>query len=580
MLFGEKELPFEVNTDCEIDDFTARCVMNPNSRKRLMWDCLGMIVLCYDLLLIPLQLTFPEEIGSSVFSIIGSVTLFYWTFDIGASFAVGYYAKDGKLIMGCKKIAYHYCTSWFGLDLIIVSVDWLTRLLNFLSGELASSGNQMVVGLGRVGKLLRGLHVLRTLKLLRLAKLRVLWHTIQDHIDSEYLSTMLNIMKYIVVIIAVNHYIACVWYAVGNSKEYEDTWVINHGFEHESTAYKYFTSLHWSLTQFTPASMSVQPHNLKERVFGVVILLFALIVFSSFLSSITSAMTCLRTMGASEERQFWLLRKYFRQHHISRELSTRIMRFVSVVVMMNRARLQKKEVTFLGLLSDPLHHELHAELFRSNLTVHPLFATLCEKYQILLGKICSTSITSLPLSRRDVVFWAEDPARCMYFVSLGEILYFPMRDVSHPIHVKSCVNAVIPESGNSDEALQSSWLCETILWTPWMHQGTGKSNMQTELLQLNPAPFRTTLLEHPVHASFAKRYALHFVDQLNQASHEISDLEENLVTREDMISMVDSDNIIRKSSKTVNNNDMLQKATGVAEKVEEKLGGVFHRLGL
>merc|ERR1712232_57255 len=169
----------------------------------------------------------------------------------------------------------------------------------------------------------------------------------------------------------------------------------------------------------------------------------------------------------------------------------------------------------------------------------------------------------------------------MCFISRGEILYFPRRDVSRPIQVRDTPCSE-DESWNEDEPAtsQGSWLCEAIVWTPWMHRGTAKSHMQTELLQLNPVPFRTTVLEHPVHAAFSKHYALFYVEQLNQRPEEISDLEESLVTRQDMINMTEELGLMSDELPIVKG---LHSATTKVQETlggaSEKIGGVLTRLG-
>merc|ERR1712118_43977 len=98
----------------------------------------------------------------------------------------------------------------------------------------------------------------------------------------------------------------------------DSCWVDKYGFREKSLAAKYVASYHWSLTQFTPASMQVTPTNSQEQSYAVFVLILALVIFGSFLSSITLAMTALRSVNARRADQFWLLRKYLRQHSISR----------------------------------------------------------------------------------------------------------------------------------------------------------------------------------------------------------------------------------------------------------------------
>lgn len=70
-----------------------------------------------------------------------------------------------------------------------------------------------------------------------------------------------------------------------------------HGF-----GYRYMTSFHWSVTQFTPASMEVVPRNALERTFNIVMIFLGLLMFSSFISNMTNGMTYL-TKRNYEKRQ-------------------------------------------------------------------------------------------------------------------------------------------------------------------------------------------------------------------------------------------------------------------------------------
>merc|ERR1711937_819386 len=97
-------------------------------------------------------------------------------------------------------------------------------------------------------------------------------------------------------------------------------WIEYHGFENVPFLYKYLSPLHWTLAQFTPAGNEVRPHNSLERFFSVVVLLFALIFFSSFLSSITAAMTQLRKLSSAKMQQFSVLRRFLKDRKVPHEL--------------------------------------------------------------------------------------------------------------------------------------------------------------------------------------------------------------------------------------------------------------------
>merc|ERR1712100_190361 len=96
-----------------------------------------------------------------------------------------------------------------------------------------------------------------------------------------------------------NHLIACVWYGLHeNFRGNLETWGTMFLPESSETAYNYATSLHWSLTQLTPASMEVHPRNVHERFFNICVVILAMVAFTSLISSITNAMNHLRDLNS------------------------------------------------------------------------------------------------------------------------------------------------------------------------------------------------------------------------------------------------------------------------------------------
>merc|ERR1719424_178516 len=132
-------------------------------------------------------------------------------------------------------------------------------------------------------------------RLLRVGRLTKVIGKLHEMIDSEYLSIAMEIVSMIVVMMGINHFISCIWYVIAHNAD-GASWINVHGFaEDELRAsgrwYLYLTSFHWGITQFTPASMHVQPQNTMERGYAVVVVVFALVVFSYVVGSITGSLT-------------------------------------------------------------------------------------------------------------------------------------------------------------------------------------------------------------------------------------------------------------------------------------------------
>merc|ERR1719276_124906 len=99
---------------------------------------------------------------------------------------------------------------------------------------------------------------------------------------------------------------ACVWFLIGTAVNGPTTWVRHYKLQDQGCGVQYIYSLHWSLTQFTPASMRVGPQNSLERTFNVVLIICAMVYFSTFVGGITADMTRLRSIKSSELAQTFL----------------------------------------------------------------------------------------------------------------------------------------------------------------------------------------------------------------------------------------------------------------------------------
>ncbi|CAE7597734.1 Kcnh7 [Symbiodinium microadriaticum] len=259
-------------------------------------EVFGLLLIIYDLIWLPMQV-FDSTDSQFTFAT-GVLSSIYWTFDIPLSFLVGFAIQDqGVIEKDLKKIAWNYCTGWLSLDLAIVTIDWVINFLDWTSSSSVSAGEG--ISFFRIGKAVRFLRLLRLLRLLR-AHGRL--NELLEHVQSEIAFIML-----------LNHMVACAWFWIGLLNR-PDTWLLQADSDIlvAPMAYQYFTALHWSLTQFTPASMEVVPKNEIERLFNVVVIISAMVIFSTFISAITNAMNQLRNLNSDTAAHLSWTRASFR----------------------------------------------------------------------------------------------------------------------------------------------------------------------------------------------------------------------------------------------------------------------------
>jgi len=468
----------------------SRFVIMPNSVFRVNWDFVGLFLICYDLITIPFNQAFQPEPGW--FSLtMDWITLLFWTADMFQGFVLGYFAK-GQLITRHGSILKHYLTTWFVADIVVVGPEWL---MMFVSGDSDSGGA------AGAGTLLKSARAVRVLRLLRLAKVQRMLNLLYDLIESEYTFILINLMKLLISVLVLNHVVACGWYQMGKMAMDNDmnSWIQTSGVIGEATTYVYSTSLHWSLTQFTPASMDVSAKNIFERVFSIVVLFFAMVVFSSIVGSISGSMTTLRSMKSDQMKQFWLLRRYLRQRSVSKDLSSRIYKYLEHQCGKQNNHVQPCQLKVLDGLSESLQNELTHQMHSPHLLEHPFFRYLNEEMEVVMHRLCRIALKPQSYAEREFVFGAGDEAKKMFFVKSGKLDYTTMdrTSLNPPPRVRE-------------------WISEALLWTSWRHQGDLLAMIESELISLDPGQFVEVMNVHPRPWFYAKQYAFRFIKLLNR----------------------------------------------------------------
>jgi len=486
----------------EVQEACQATVISPNSNFRLGWDLCGLGLITFDLFEIPFNQAFLPP--PTVFSLVmDKIAQLFWTGDLIQGFFLGYYEK-GRYIANNRQVILHYLRTWFLIDILVVGPEWVV----LLAGSFSSHEGEQV---NLWAKIFKGARAIRVLRLLRLLKLQRIINLLYDLIESEWTFIVLNLAKLLIFVLVLNHVIACVWFWIGRltMESDQENWIEAGSVNGTSLAYSYTTSLHWSLTQFTPASMDISARNTSERIFSIIVLFFALVTFSSIVASITGSTTCLRNMKTDEMKQFWLLRRYLRQRNVSNELSNRIFKFLEHQLKIQSRLVQKENIKILTSLSEALQNEMTHQMHSPHLLKHPFFHHLNTHIKALMHRLCRYVIKPQSYAEKETIFSWGDSAKRMYFIKSGRLQY-----------------TTVTVEGTKKEALeQKDWISEAVLWTDWRHQGDLTAETASDLIAVDPARFVEEMGVHPRPWYFAKEYAMHFVNKLNQMDRaELSDI--------------------------------------------------------
>jgi len=363
------------------------------------------------------------------------------------------------------------------------------------------------------------------------------------------LLTMVGVVRLLLMIIVLNHYIACGWYGLSQIEHGKDTWamIALHDTGKSSWTFAYTTSLHWSLTQFTPASMEVMPQNTYERLYTIIVIIGAMVTFSSFVSSITGAMTHMRSINAKKVEADASIRSYFSENKISQDLASRVWHFRRRNTQANVRKTKESEIPALKGLPESIREELRVEVFAPTLSHHPLFSMYLDLEPDAMRRLCNTGVhEKFMMASEELVL--QEPINRMLFVCHGRLEYSvgctgagavkraSLTSLNAKKKVKNRTTSWRPVritrvSHNSKEirpdclVQPGQWACEIALWSPMAKlAGPFNSGEQggCELIMLHAEVFERIAKQYPDNLGFIAKYAELFVQKFNAATQDSS----------------------------------------------------------
>eukprot|EP00811_Abedinium_folium_P005038 NODE_1463_length_2468_cov_16.357540.p1 GENE.NODE_1463_length_2468_cov_16.357540~~NODE_1463_length_2468_cov_16.357540.p1 ORF type:complete len:681 (-),score=176.76 NODE_1463_length_2468_cov_16.357540:426-2468(-) len=489
------------------DRMMVRFVINPHKTHRQVWDLCSLLMITYDLITIPMSIGTLVDLNAHTLTVVMFwITLLFWSLDLPLTMVTGYSIPNG-FEHRVSSIMWLYFRTWFLPDICVIGLDWA-----FIVLDRTAYGSSRTA---RMTKVMRILRAARSVRLLRLAKLKGLLEAVQDVMPNEHTRITVEVLKQIVVIVAMAHYIACAWYGIGyGQSDVGDSgdigWVYRYNLTDKSLAYKYLTSMHWALTQFTPATMEVVPCNTYERFYTLAVLLFAMIVFSTFISTLTQLTARMRSLSEHSEIQASMLRRYLRAANVSEGLQTRIKNVAADFTSLDTSCVHESSVDALQCLSRPLRTELKLATSKSLFEEHPFFTHMVQHFCHPARELCSLALRRLFFCRGDEVFTQgeRNDTISIMFIERGMLTYHQA--------FEGCSMYAPRVDGLKARLRCREWCCEASLWTEhWVHMGTLLVAGSCEVVGICPKEFVRIAERHTQFRFLAVQYALQYVNHLN-----------------------------------------------------------------
>eukprot|EP00928_Gymnodinium_smaydae_P055447 TRINITY_DN3898_c0_g7_i1.p1 TRINITY_DN3898_c0_g7~~TRINITY_DN3898_c0_g7_i1.p1 ORF type:complete len:929 (+),score=216.30 TRINITY_DN3898_c0_g7_i1:119-2905(+) len=518
----------EEEVETGVNRSNGRCgkiTIHPNSFKRGIWDTCSLILVAYDVLWIPLIFFNPEE---TVFTLTMEwVTRLFWSCDMAMSFFTGYTTNDGFIEMRPALIAKRYARTWLALDCGIVGVDWLEIIWSSVGG----------FGYARIGRAARAMRIIRMVRLLRLLRLKQLVMLLFEYVRSETVKEMSDMIKIILVIIGSAHLLACFWYGLSEFAGEDASWTQELFSSDDGVTYRYLSSLHWSLSQFSGGMDEMKPTNVSERLYAVFVYLMAFMMGAALISSLTSSMTHLSFLANEKSAKLTTLRQYLNDNKVSSRLALRVQRNAQHAMMEQQLYIPEGNVELLKLVSEPLRIELHFEMYAKILNHHPFFEEYMLECPHIMQKVCHLATSMAQVSAQDIIFnVGEIPLKPkMIIVVQGTLTYVSMGEL-YKKRAKGAAGerrrATTVMTGNRAGTFltKGMWISEAALWTHWMHRGILTAQSDAQLCLVDAEKFADTVAQFDIEDFNPKIYAQAFVNELNEVS-DVSDMPTGVVEK-------------------------------------------------
>ena len=203
-------------------------VIHPFSSGHNVWDLMttGLIVLT--VLIIPLALAW-DQINDSMF-VVNLFIDFIFCADIVKNFYTGYINENDVIVLDRTRIARHYLSSWFVMDLC--SSFPLDLVLKIMGREqTAQDAGGAVVQASGTFKALRLVRVAKMFRLLRVSKVYVYSMKLMRHMEDKYKihvsDTAIKILRLFFLLFLLAHWIGCLSFMLCSSYNFpRESWVV------------------------------------------------------------------------------------------------------------------------------------------------------------------------------------------------------------------------------------------------------------------------------------------------------------------------------------------------------------------
>uniref|UniRef100_A0A7S4U7Y4 Cyclic nucleotide-binding domain-containing protein n=1 Tax=Guillardia theta TaxID=55529 RepID=A0A7S4U7Y4_GUITH len=410
-------------------------IFHPFANMRLAWDIIIMLLLVWNMIVIPLRIAF-ENASSCESSFLKQDTIFYVDFamdlifmiDVPVTFRTAFLDKkpdtgEVELVTNWMAIARRYAKGVLFID-IVSSIPFDLILLSFCDGQ----GNIGPNGVFRSPKMLKLIRLVRLVRLLRMSRMRVFLMKIKDRLSIN--PGLLRLLQFIALMLIILHYNACVAFFLGEIflDQSTQSWTVDKELYavvggrsglypvHDMEMWQqYVVSFYWTITTLTTVGWGdITPKTTPEVVFTILVLIEGGAAFSYMVGNMATLINKInpRQLRYKESMAVW--EDFMHRENLPTYLRQKIRAYKNYKYTKPLASLPEfaKEE-----LSRTMLREIVSAVYSEHLKSFKMFKGLPEQSLMELALV----LKPIQVSPGEVLYREGQLGNCMYFLHSGEV---------------------------------------------------------------------------------------------------------------------------------------------------------------
>lgn len=373
-------------------------LMHPHSIEHVVWSAIGLVLVIYDTVQVPISLAWGLEVARHGWQwILFMFGFVFWNLDLPLNFVTGFY-KEGELVMDVRKTTKRYACSWLIVDLFLLGSDYSTF---FMKAEGLST--------------MKIIRIVRAARILRIMKASMFMSYVEDVCSAsalQFIFFTFMIIKILAFVLVSTHVLSCIWYSMGLA----DGWVVFYDVDEWPRYNQYLVSLHWVLGHLA-SGPEIVPTNAIETMFGCFIIFYTLLILGGAVSKISATIAEISSAREEKSKKMRTIKQYMKDQQLPIEIRSRVIKFVDYALSQYGDTTLDPELVPISLRTEIMMTQRGPLLQTS-----PLFALLQNYVSEIFCEICQ-SLQNETHPQTKHIFTFPDRAEAMWITVSGKFLH-------------------------------------------------------------------------------------------------------------------------------------------------------------